>query len=219
MDHLIEERFRVMKIQLFMLSILIFVLTSCVSPLIYLEDSRKEEYLKRDAIVEAGMRYLGKSNLADENDVFRNDCSGFVLGLYRLQGYSVTLKRYSDRWITENLYRTLYSSGHVYGSISPQKGDLAFFKNTIPNSGNRVTHVGMVSDVLDDGTVIMVHYGSRGVSLLRMNLRYPHTHRNGDGELLNDFLRKDGGASESVDLLSGELFYSYGDLYSYVQRR
>jgi hypothetical protein len=206
-----------MKIQFFSLCIFVLIFTSCVSPLIYLEDSQKGEYHKRDEIVEAGMSYLGKSNLAVENDVFRNDCSGFVLGLYRSLGYSVKLKHYSERWITENLYRTLHSRGRVFRSISPQKGDLAFFKNTIPNSGNRVTHVGMVSEVLDDGTVIIVHYGSQGVSLLRMNLRYPHSHQDGDGELLNDFLRKDEGASEVV--LSGELFYSYGDLYSYVQQR
>jgi hypothetical protein len=208
-----------MKTQLFVLSIFVLILTSCVSPLIYLEDSRKGEDLERDEIVRAGMGYLGKRDLADENDVFRNDCSGFVLGLYRTLGYSVTLKHYTERWVTENLYRTLHSRGHIFGSVSPLRGDLAFFKNTIPDSGNRVTHVGMVSDVLDDGTVVLVHYSSQGVSLLRMNLRSPHSHQNGDGEVLNDFLRKDEGAGEATSLLSGELFYSYGDLYSYVRQR
>jgi hypothetical protein len=162
------------------------------------------------------MGLMGSKDLAIQNHAFRNDCSGFVVGVYRSLDYRVELQYYNSRYVADNLFRNLQRRGHVYSSIRPRKADLAFFKNTVRNSGNRVTHVGLVSDVDEEETVLIVHYSSKGVSLIRMNLRHPHIHMNETGTVLNDFLRKKTPGPETVPFLSGELFFMYGDLYSYV---
>ena len=79
-----------------------------------------------------------------------------------------------------------------------------------------MTHVGLVADVDQEETVLIVHYSSRGVSLMRMNLKNPDLHRDEAGNVFNDFLRKKPPEPGDVQLLSGELFFMYGDLYSFV---
>ena len=61
--------------------------------------------------------------------------------------------------------------------MRPKKADLAFYRNTVENSGNRVTHVGLIADVDQEETVLIIHYSSKGVSLMRMNLKNPGLHR------------------------------------------
>ena len=68
----------------------------------------------------------------------------------------------------------------------------------------------------EDDTIVIVHYSSSGVSLLRMNLQDAHSHMNDEGKVINDFLRKKSSDTGTNSLLSGELFFMYGDLYRYV---
>jgi hypothetical protein len=51
---------------------------------------------------------------------------------------------------------------------------------------------------------------------MRMNLNNPTLHRDESGNILNDFLRKKPPGPGDVQLLSGELFFTYGDLYRYI---
>jgi hypothetical protein len=76
--------------------------------------------------------------------------------------------------------------------------------------------VGLVAGVDQEETVLIIHYSSRGVSLMRMNLYHPSLHRDEAGNIFNDFLRKKPPGEGDVQLLSGELFFMYGDLYSFV---
>ncbi len=207
----------VLRIPLIVIGVVLAGLTACVSPFVGVEEVPREgEAARRHEIVQQGMGLVGSSDLSIQNDVFRNDCSGFVVGVYRSLDYRVELQYYNTRYVAENLFRNLQRRGHVYTSMRPKKADLAFFKNTVNNSGNRVTHVGLVSDVDGEETVLIIHYSSQGVSLMRMNLRQPHVHMDEAGNVLNDFLRKKPPDPDVVQLLSGELFYMYGDLYSYV---
>jgi hypothetical protein len=206
--------------QRFLLIVIVLViagLTACVSPFVEVEEVPREgEAARREEIVKQGMGLVGSADLAIQDDVFRNDCSGFVVGVYRSLDYRVKLDYYNSRYVAENLFRNLHRRGHVYTSMRPKKADVAFFKNTVANSGNRVTHVGLVLDVDGEETVLIVHYSSKGVSLMRMNLRHPHVHMDGAGNVLNDFLKKKPPGPDNVQLLSGELFFMYGDLYSYI---
>jgi hypothetical protein len=171
----------------------------------------------REEIVQQGMSLVGSTDLSSQSDLFRNDCSGLVVGLYRSLGYDVKLDFYESRYVAENLFINLRAQGKVFSGARPRKADLAFFRNTVENSGNRVTHVGLVAGVDREETVTIIHYSSKGVSLLRMNLINPSVHRDEQGNILNDFLRKKPSGSHAVPLFSGELFFMYGDLYRYVQ--
>jgi len=177
----------------------------------------ESEVAKREEIVEQGMALVGSRDLSAQNDVYRNDCSGLVVGLYRSLGYDVELDFYESRYVAENLFRNLRARGHVYSGMRPKKADLAFYRNTIENSGNRATHVGLVAGVDREETVLVIHYSSRGASLMRMNLVHPGLHRDEAGNVFNDFLRKKPPGPGDVQLLSGELFFMYGDLYSFIK--
>ena len=192
-------------------------LSACVSPMIEPREIYESEAAEREEIVEQGMNLLGSRDLSAQNDVFRNDCSGLVVGLYRSLGHDVELDFYESRYVAENLFRNLRAQGHVYSGMRPKKADLAFYRNTVENSGNRVTHVGLVAGVNREETVEVIHYSSRGVSLMHMNLIYPGLHRDEAGNVFNDFLRKKPPGPGDVQLLSGELFYMYGDLYGFIK--
>jgi hypothetical protein len=61
-----------------------------------------------------------------------------------------------------------------------------------------------------------MHYSSKGVSLMRMNLQTPGLHMDEAGNVLNDFLRKKPPGPGELQLLNGELFFMYGDLYRFI---
>jgi hypothetical protein len=201
---------------LVVLSLLAGGFTACVSPMVEVGETREAEAVRRNEIVARGMSLVDMRDLGEVNGFYRNDCSGFVVGVYRSLGYEAELSYYNSRYVAENLYKNLRSRGLVYYGMRPKKADVAFFRNTIENSGNRVTHVGLVTEVEQDDTVVIVHYSSRGVSTMRMNLQQPHVHRDEAGQVLNDFLRKKPPGTREARLLSGELFYMFGDFYNYV---
>jgi hypothetical protein len=207
-----------LRVPLMILACALVGLSACVSPMVGLEETREGEAVRREEIVQQGMGLVGSRDLSIQDDAYRNDCSGFVVGVYRSLGYDVDLEYYDSRYVAENLFRNLRAQGHVYTGMRPKKADLAFFKNTVENSGNRVTHVGLVAEVGQEEAVLIVHYSSKGVSLMQMNLQTPGLHLDEAGNVLNDFLRKKPPGPGDVQLLSGELFFMYGDLYGYIMK-
>jgi hypothetical protein len=181
------------------------LLTSCTSLPIARKQLDRENEARRLAIVEYTRSLLGKKDLAKENSEFRN-------------GYEIDLGHARrGRTLSDALYRALHERGFTYVRFRPHPADLVFFKGTTGKSGDVVTHVGIVDGVLRDGTVVIVHYSSGSVSELRMNLLNPSVHRDVDGNVLNDFLRrKPPHSREGEKLLSGELFFSFGDALAYV---
>lgn len=210
-----------MKYGFFIPFFAILLLSSCMAPLIRVDESAEAEYAQRDEIVKGARSLLGQKDLTALSAYYRNDCSGYVLGVYRSLGYQIELRPASrTERITELLYRSLKSEGLTYVNARPKKADVVFFKGKGPRYGgiHRISHVGLVEDVLNDGTVLLLHYSSKGVSELMMNLHYPHSPKNDDGAVINDFLRKRPAGAGNYKLLSGELFFSYGNLYQYAEK-
>ncbi|KKL90776.1 hypothetical protein LCGC14_1901300, partial [marine sediment metagenome] len=79
-----------------------------------------------------------------------------------------------------------------------------------------VSHVGIVDEILGDGTIKILSYTSRGVTELRMNLVTPHLHKDENGNVIKYFLKKKSPLKENEELLAGELFFSFGDLLKYT---
>ncbi|MFW6137791.1 MAG: hypothetical protein ACOC7U_01325 [Spirochaetota bacterium] len=217
------------------------ILTSCASTSVYRESTRSTHvpapenthtrserryspeaepeqtaHSPRREIVEYARGLVGEKNINRAHGLFRNDCSGFVLGVYRSMGYQVVLRpgRYT-RSVSRALYRTLHARGYTYTGAQPAQADVVFFRGTVDGSPNSVTHVGLVAGILSDHTVLIINYTSTGVTELRMNLRYPHLHKK-NGMVINDFLKKSRPGPPHQEVLSGELFYCYGDLLGYV---
>jgi len=169
---------------------------------------------ERERIVEYAKSLLGRKELESVGKWFRSDCSGYVVGVYRSLGYRLTIESHpDDPSVAQSLFWTLQMRNLLYRNRRPKKADLVFFRGTTDRRRYRISHVGLVAGVEGDETVLILHYSSGGVQELRMNLRKPDAHKNRIGLVINDFLRKGLG-----DRLSGQLFYSYGDILQQVKQ-
>ena len=205
----------------FVLGAFLLILTSCATtPITYRKGWYNEE-VERLKIVQKAEELIGTRDLKKINSVYRNDCSGFVIGLYRSLGYRIKLNRpHGSRYtLSQLLFINLRKRGLIYMNGIPKKADLVFFKGTVRTIPNRISHVGIVDDILGDRTIVVIHYGSKGVARLRMNLLHPYQHLSRNGRVLNDFIIKKSSSRNGMYLLSAEHFAGFGDLYSYSMKR
>jgi hypothetical protein len=138
---------------------------------------------------------------------FRQDCSGFVIAALAKVGIEAGGS-------AADLYARAEAAGAVHRQPRPAVGDLVFFDNTYDRNGNglrddALSHIGIVIEVDDDGTVTLAHDGtSRGKTTLRMNLLHPHDDRAPDGTVWNGALR----AGSTSPRLAGELFAGFASV-------
>lgn len=173
----------------------------------------------RRAVMAYAATLVGTGDLRAVDRGFRNDCSGFVNGVFAANGRPIAYAKVRrDRPLSESLYRSLEHRGLVAAAGPPAPADAVFFRNTYDTPYDCITHVGLVEDVANDGTVTILHYASGRVGRIRMNLRRPDVHRDDGGRVLNDYVRKSRDGSPRKDYLAGRLFYGYGDVYRYTER-
>ena len=201
------------------LTVLLLLITSCATTTTTHRERWYNEEVERLNIVKHAEELIGIRDLKKIDSVYRNDCSGFVIGLYRILGYKIKLdypvasRRFT---LSQLLFVNLRKYGYLYTTGVPKKADVVFFKGTVPSMPNRVSHVGIVDDVLSDRTIIIIHYGSRGIAEIKMNLLHPHIHKTKSGRVLNDFILKKGAGRY---LLAAEHFAGFGDLYRFSTER
>jgi hypothetical protein len=201
-----------------LLALLLFV--SCAPRYVMKSEVSGAEQDGRQAIVEYAKSLIGTSDLRAISKNFKNDCSGFINGVYAMQGRKIAyIKVRKDRSLSESLYLTLEDRNCAFTDRLPNIADAVFFRNTYQTPYNSVTHVGLVEKVGADGTVTILHYASGKVSRISMNLRHPGDRVNDEGGVINDYVRKDNGGTPRKDYLAGRLFCSYGDIYRYTERQ
>lgn len=190
---------------------------SCAAPYIRDREMPREESVKRQEIVECARGLAGTRDLKSLNECFKNDCSGFVIGVYRLMGYRLKIKpARGNRSLSEMLFLTLEGRGMTYIDYLPNAGDAVFFKNTTATVYDRITHMGLVEEVDADGTVTILHYSSGEVKRMKMNLKSPYREKNGSGKVINNYLKRDDAGAGKRNILAGALFQAYGDIYNYA---
>ena len=160
-----------------------------------------------EAIARQAGRLIGDRNLVVRGERYREDCSGFVAAVYGGAGRYLTGS-------SEDMHERARAAGVLHHRRVPEVGDVAFFDDTYDRNGNGrrddpLSHVAVVEAVADDGTVVLVHYGSKGVARITMDLRDPHTHYDQAGVLRNSILRTEG----KGERLTGELFKAWGSLW------
>lgn len=135
-------------------------------------------------IAQAARHYLNHSL-----DGYRDDCSGFVLAAVNRTGRAMNGN-------TASLWQDMDEDGTTHHRKVPNIGDFAFFDNTYDRNrdgrnNDDLTHIGVVIDVDEDGTITLAHAGtSAGRSELTFNLHQPNDHQAADGSVLNDYLRR-----------------------------
>jgi hypothetical protein len=168
----------------------------------------------RREIAEKAAEYVGKPRVVVGNLVFRQDCSGTARGIYAAAGYPLGGQA-ADR--EENDVSILHRYVAEVGSLrktDPRVGDLVFFDNTYDRNGDGkandpLSHIGVVEDVLSDGTVVFVHRVSGGILRYRLNLDQPSRRRDEfSGKRLNHVLRAQDGDIDAAT--TAELFVAFG---------
>lgn len=164
-------------------------------------------------IVAAAASFVGASSLNVDGESFRYDCSGFV---------EASMAKAGLRWDGSSamLYEAAEEAGVLHHRHLPRPGDVAFWDNTYDRDDNgqlddAVTHSGIVADVESDGTIDIVHLGSRGVVHIKMNLKHPHDRLAADGTVINDYLRgRTGSDPWGTQYLAGELWSAFASFWA-----
>lgn len=140
---------------------------------------------------------------------YRDDCSGFISAV--LSGAGIA----ADGSVLQ-LWDLAEYHGVTHLRGIPFIGDLAFFDYTYDRNGNGLrddlkTHIAIVTDVEPNGTVVMAHRGSKsGRTVIRMNLDQPTVHENGDGAVMNSWLRSEMAADPNgMWNLTGEMWSGF----------
>lgn len=144
------------------------------------------------------------------------DCSTYVRTAYSAAGIDLYAEGSSRDNGVQAIHRYVRRHGRLHRRGAPVKGELVFFDNSYDRNRNRLlddrlTHVGIVEDVLADGTALVLHATNHGVVREPMNLRRPHSSRNAAGEPVNAMLRRRSAYdTPRTPHLMGELFAGFG---------
>jgi hypothetical protein len=172
-------------------------------------------------LVEGGRYVLGRKELVVRGRRFNMDCTGTVLAIYFYAGIDLArdFDKYTGNGVTR-LYRSLESQQLIYRALLPVPGDIIFWDNTYDRNedgrwNDTLTHVGMVMEAHDDGTIAYVHLNyHKGIIIEYMNLRDPRVHQKmvrGEIKVVNSPMRLDQkGKPHPEKWLSAQLYHSFG---------
>ncbi|MBL8954591.1 MAG: C40 family peptidase [Myxococcaceae bacterium] len=166
----------------------------------------------RDKAVHAARNQVGKPEVDRHGKPYPDDCSGLVRTVFDRVGIDLlTDAKPEDNAVTA-IYRFAQRYGRVFTGGRPVPGDLVFFRDTYDlnrdgRENDGLTHVAVVDDVEEDGTVIVIHRVHGGVRRYRMNLELRTQTKSAAGRLVNDWLRLAGRTGKAQ--LTSELFAAY----------
>ena len=114
---------------------------------------------KADFLIQKASQHIGTRYRSGGTTSAGFDCSGFMLNTF--QNINMTLPRSSQEMAN---YGVKIDKAHA------QKGDLIFFATF---GGRRVSHVGMITEITDDGEIKFIHSAtSSGVIISSVNEPY-----------------------------------------------
>jgi peptidoglycan DL-endopeptidase CwlO len=169
-----------------------------------------------EAVLAAARATLGQAEPRLDGRPVPTDCSGYVRKLYTRAGVDL----FSESEPSDNGVRAIARWIERHGLMHRDKvaapGDLVFFDNSYDRNGDgrlndRFTHVGLVEEVLPDGTTLIVHATNHGVVREPMNLLRPHDATDSEGHTINVPLRRKAAQdTPRMPRLISELFAGFG---------
>ena len=162
-----------------------------------------------------GLRIANRAEqlAAGDGSLVRKDCSGLVETVF--QDLHLPLPELD---VPGNSVLREFRGFQAQGSLlreRPLPGDLAFFDDTWDRNRNGkvddpLTHVAIVTQLDEDGTATLVHFGGKGLAHFKMNLAQAHLSFR-RGKRLNDRLRWQGKRDPAGTLyLASELLAGLG---------
>ncbi len=207
-------------------SLAFFAFFSCASYFSTLRDSLKGQINSevRETILRQADELLGKktySKVFVNGKSFTLDCIGTIGAIYYSAG--IDIRKYFGKYNgggVERFYRTLKDNKSLFNDRRPEPGDVIFWDNTWDanengkNGDDRLTHVGMVISVDDDGTINFIHANYvLGIVIEQMNLQKPAVYRDKNGKIINTPMYLNSSLkSHPEHWLSGDLFNRYGSV-------
>lgn len=161
-------------------------------------------------ITQSAEGFIGKKRLLVDGQQYRYDCSGLIEAAYAASGLSL-------KGVSNSLYKVAKNNRVLHQRKQPSPGDVAFFRNTYDKNKNGkrddgITHVAIVEKVEQDGTINLIHLGSRGVVRIFMNLQDSDQHKLVDGKIWNSYLRVSS-KKDTGPVLTGELWVGFASLW------
>ncbi len=172
-----------------------------------------------DEVLEAARATLGQGHPRIDGERVPTDCSGYLHALFARAGIDLFAEgRPSDNGVRA-MVRFVVRHGRLFRGPLAAPGDLVFFDNSYDRNGDgrlndRLTHAGLVEQVLQDGTMLIVHATNHGIVREPMNLLRPHDAFDANGRALNAPLRrKDASDGPRTPRLMSELFAGFGSVF------
>lgn len=164
---------------------LVFVLTGCSIKVPSIDTNIPSSNQDEAKIVKTLNSYI--------NQNIGKDCSDFV----SIVNQELNNIYFDDKELnfalattkSEAIYNLYKKQGKILTKELPNIGDLIFFKDTVKSSKikSQISHIGIVSDVHDDNTIIFVHQLNGKVTKGYINLNNMDSH-NINGKIVNSFI-------------------------------
>jgi peptidoglycan DL-endopeptidase CwlO len=172
-----------------------------------------------DAVLAAAGDTLGVSSPRLDGNAVPTDCSGYLHALYERAHVDLfSESRPGDNGVRA-IVRWVQRYGHLFRAELAAPGDLVFFDNSYDRDGDRrlndrLTHAGLVEQLLPDGTLLIVHATNHGIVREPMNLLRRHEATDAAGRATNAPLRRRGtGDGPNTPHLMSELFAGFGSVF------
>lgn len=175
---------------------------------------RDERSPTAETVVAAAETSLRRAWRTVDGTTYRDDCSGLVCALYANADIDLGHRN------TAALFELAQDLDVHHRKRVPDPGDVVFFDNTHDRNDNGrldddLTHLAVVEAVAADGTLTLVHRGSKGVVRIWMNLKRPDEHTDSDGRILNSYLRvRTSRDPAGTRYLAGELWRGSASFWS-----
>ncbi len=174
----------------------------------------------RQSVVRTAVDLLGARTIEIDGRRIAYDCAGVTRAIFLTHGVDLYRSTYVSRQANgvRLIYQHVKQFGRLHEGSVVKPADLVFFHNTWDANGDGkvndpLTHVGIVETVERDGTIVFISRVAGAVERYRMNLSHPHVHRRGNGEVVNDYLRrKDRQDDPATRYLTAELLAGFGSL-------
>lgn len=205
--------FNFSKFIILILTAFIFIFTGCSQKQPQQEIQTNNLEKIRKSIALNALKYL--------NTKEGTDCSGFVALVNSKNGepYYKTkeLNNYfTNEYRSKAIYNVMKSNVRIIKKDTPQIADLVFFSDTLEKTKRKagstnITHIGIITQVDDDGTVHFIHH-SRGRNIMgAVNERYPHLAKY-KNKNVNSYLKKCEPKKPKKECLSAFFLTAYGEI-------
>lgn len=174
-----------------------------------------EEEIKniRKKIVDIALQSIGLNSFSYNSRSFLYDCSGFIFYVFYRAGIDL-FSYVIDKSPYGGVHQLFLIANNYFSTstISFNIADIIIFDNTYDRNKNGkdddlYTHVALIVDIKDDGTITYIHKSNSGVQKGYMNLLKSDFHTI-NGEVINSYV-KDSGENG----LSAKLFNTFATFF------